>query len=61
MICLFIFFIHDFRNVPQQDLFISIVKQLIPGGILMSVLHLALLFRKSIDFYNCIISKLKCC
>lgn len=52
---------HDFRNVPQYHLFTTIVKQLIPGGILMAMLHFTLLFPKPVLYYNRLVSKLKCC
>lgn len=53
--------VHDFQNVPQYHLFTTIVKQLIPGGILMAILHFALLFPKPVLYYNRLVKKLKCC
>ncbi len=53
--------VHDFSNLPQYQLFTTIVKQLIPGGILMAMLHLFLLFPKPVHYYRLLTSKLKCC
>lgn len=53
--------IHDFQRIPQYQLFNAIVKQLIPGGILMALIHFALLFPQPLVYYNRILSKLKCC
>ncbi len=53
--------VHDFRYVPQYHLFTTIVKQLIPGGVLIALIHFALLFPKPVVYYNRIASKLKCC
>lgn len=53
--------IHDFQRIPQYHLFNAIIKQLIPGGILMALIHFALLFPKPVVYYNRIASKLKCC
>lgn len=53
--------VHDFNNVPQYYLFTTIVKQLIPGAILMGLLHFVLLFPKPVLYYNQLVGKLKCC
>ncbi|OJW79611.1 MAG: hypothetical protein BGO69_12850 [Bacteroidetes bacterium 46-16] len=53
--------VHNFQNVPQFHLFKTIVEQLIPGGILMGLLHFALLFPKPVLIYNRLSAKLKCC
>ena len=53
--------VHDFQNVPQYHLFTIIIKQLIPGGMLMALLHFSLLFPKPIVYYNRMLKKLKCC
>lgn len=53
--------IHEFQHIPQYQFFIFIVKQLIPGAILMGLLHFTLLFPKPVRYYNCIAKKLKCC
>lgn len=53
--------VHDFQNVPQYHLFKTMVGQLIPGGILMGLLHIALLFPKPVRIYNRISARLKCC
>jgi len=53
--------VHDFQNVPQYHWFKTIVEQLIPGGILMGLLHVALMFPKPVRMYNRLSARLKCC
>ncbi|MEJ5962938.1 hypothetical protein [Pedobacter immunditicola] len=53
--------VHEFQDVKQYHLFITIVQQLIPGGILMGLLHFALLSPKPALYYYRISRKLKCC
>lgn len=53
--------VHDFTTVPEYQLFTEVARQLIPGGILMGIFHLLLLFPKPVRYYHALAAKLKCC
>lgn len=51
----------DFSSVSNYPLFIIIVKNLIPGAILMSLLHLMVLFPKTVEPWNRLRARITCC
>jgi hypothetical protein len=51
----------DFSNVGNYPLFIALVTNLIPGGILMSVLHIMVLFPKTKKPWDKLRNKITCC
>ncbi len=53
--------VHDLTGLSQYHLFVDIVKQLIPGAVLMGLLHVALLFPEPVRYYDSLLSRFKCC
>ncbi|PBQ33918.1 hypothetical protein CNR22_19725 [Sphingobacteriaceae bacterium] len=51
----------DFSSVGNYPAFVWLVKNLIPGGILMSLLHLMVLFPSTAHYWNRFRSKIICC
>lgn len=51
----------DFSAVSNYPAFIWLVKNLIPGGILMSVLHIVVLFPGTSKHWDRLRSKITCC
>jgi hypothetical protein len=53
--------VNDFNGIVEHKWFTTLVTQLIPGGIILALIHLLLLFPKPIRVYNRLALKLKCC
>lgn len=53
--------IHDFDALPQYSIFRTIAIQLIPGGILMALVHFALIFPTPANLCDRICGRFKCC
>jgi hypothetical protein len=51
----------DFVQAGNYPAFIWLVKNLIPGGILMSVLHIIVLFPRTGKYWNSLRAKITCC
>lgn len=52
---------HDFAAVEAYHFFKSLVKNLLPGAVLMGVLHVFLIFPASRKHWNSFRSRLTCC
>jgi hypothetical protein len=53
--------VHDLHHLSQYKLLTEIAIQLIPGGVVMGLIHFALLFPKPVTYWQAIGAKLKCC
>lgn len=50
--------INNFDGIPSYPAFIWLIKNLIPGAIIMSILHILLNFKKPIVFWNRMLDKI---
>ena len=51
----------EFGGVSEHNIFNELVKQLIPGGIVMAALHTVLLLEKPVRWYEKMSRKFNCC
>lgn len=49
--------INDFEHIASYDLFIWLVKNLLPGAILIALLHVALIFKKPKKIWNRLLNR----
>jgi len=53
--------LNDFSSVQNYDTFIWLVRNLIPGSIVMAVLHIAVAIPITAGYWNTIRNKISCC
>lgn len=53
--------VRDFEAAPYYSVFTTVAAQLIPGAVLLGLLHIALLFPKLARFVESLSARIKCC